>query len=212
MTFSSGPNSTSEDKMRVSLDHFITALHTLSEHCGYGDMRDQLIRDLIVVGIRDDKLSEKMQLDLHLTLEKAISLARQSEAVKKQQPLIRGQIEPEANLDAVKSRYKNKQQSTFQRKTAPRQQQAQKQHSGKCNRCGRSPTHNRNNCPVRDATCHKCSKKGHYASVCKSRSTVGEVEDYGFLGEVNSNDSETWIINLKVKDTDIQLKKVPIYP
>jgi hypothetical protein len=94
-----------------SVDHFIIALHTLSEHCGYGDMRDQLIRDLIVVGICDDKLSEKMQLDPELTLEKAISLARQSEAVKKQQPLIRGQIEPEANLDAVKSRYKNKQQS-----------------------------------------------------------------------------------------------------
>jgi hypothetical protein len=67
-------------------------------------MRDQLIRDLIVVGIRDDKLSEKMQLDPDLTLEKAISLARQSEAVKKQQPLIRGQIEPEGNLGAVKSR------------------------------------------------------------------------------------------------------------
>ena len=49
-------------------------------------------------------------------------------------------------------------------------------------------------------------KKGHYASVCKSRSTVGEVEDCGFLGEVNSNDSELWIINLKVKDTDIQFK------
>ena len=43
-------------------------------------------------------------------------------------------------------------------------------------------------------------------SVCKSRSTVGEVEDYGFLGEVNSNDSEPWIINQKVKDTDIQFK------
>jgi hypothetical protein len=56
--------------------HFITALHTLSEHCGYGDMRDQLIRDFIVVGIRDDKLSEKMQLDPDLTLEKAISLAK----------------------------------------------------------------------------------------------------------------------------------------
>jgi hypothetical protein len=141
-----------------------------------------------------------------LTLEKAISLARQSEAVKKQQPLIRGQIEPEANLDAVKSRYKNKQQSTFQRKTAPRQQQAQKQHSGKYNRCGRSPTHNRNNCPARNATCHKCSKKGHYAFICKSRSTVREVKDYSFLGEINSNDSEPWIINLKVKDTDIQFK------
>ena len=48
-------------------------------------------------------------------------------------------------------------------------------------------------------------EKGHYASVCKSRSIVGEVEDYGFL-EVNSNDLEPWIINLKVKDTDIQFK------
>ena len=72
MTFSSGSNSRSEDKMRGSLDHFITALHTLSEHCGYGDMRDQLIRDLIVVGISDDKLSEMMQLDPDLTLEKTI--------------------------------------------------------------------------------------------------------------------------------------------
>ena len=189
-----------------SVEHFITALHTLSEHCNYGDMRDQLIRDLIVVGIRDSKLSEKMQLDPDLTLEKAITLARQSETVKKQQPVIRGQIEPEANLDAVKTRYKSKQQSSSQNKPPPRQQHAHKQHSGKCNRCGRSPTHNRNNCPARDATCHKCSKKGHYASVCKSKNTVGEVEDYGFLGEVNSNDSEPWIINLKVKDTDIQFK------
>jgi hypothetical protein len=36
-------------------------------------MRDQLIRDLIVVGIRDDKLSEKMQLYPDLTLGKGIS-------------------------------------------------------------------------------------------------------------------------------------------
>jgi hypothetical protein len=39
-----------------------------------------------------------MQLDPDLTLEKTISLARQSEAVKKQQPLIRGQIEPEGSI------------------------------------------------------------------------------------------------------------------
>ena len=32
-----------------SVDHFITALRTLSEHCGYGDMRDQLIRDLLLL-------------------------------------------------------------------------------------------------------------------------------------------------------------------
>ena len=74
MTFSSGPNSTSEDKMRVSL--WTTSLHTLSDQCGYGDMRDQLIRDLIVVGIRDDKLSEKMQLDADLTFNSRTNRVR----------------------------------------------------------------------------------------------------------------------------------------
>jgi hypothetical protein len=47
MTLSSGPNSTSEDKMRVSL--WTTSLHTLSEHCGYGDMRDQLSEPVVVL-------------------------------------------------------------------------------------------------------------------------------------------------------------------
>jgi hypothetical protein len=41
-----------------------------------------------------------MQLDPDLTLDKAISLARQSEAVKKQQPLIRGQIEPVTKINS----------------------------------------------------------------------------------------------------------------
>ena len=50
-----------------------------------------MIRDRIVVGIRDNNLSQKMQLEPNLTLTKAIELARQSESVKKQQPTVRGQ-------------------------------------------------------------------------------------------------------------------------
>jgi transcriptional regulator len=46
----------------------------------------------------------------------------------------------------------------------------------------------------------------YFYNVTLQRQGLREVEDYGFLGEVNSNDSETWIINLKVKDTDIQFK------
>jgi len=41
-----------------------------------------------VVGIKDKKLSEKLQLDSKLTVEKAITKARQSETVKKQQPFL----------------------------------------------------------------------------------------------------------------------------
>ena len=64
-----------------SVDQFITSLYTLSEHCDYGDLKDQLIRDRIVVGLRDAKISEKLQLDPALTLLKAVTQARQKEAV-----------------------------------------------------------------------------------------------------------------------------------
>ena len=67
------------------VDAFITDLYALAEHCGYADLHDEMIRDRIVVGLRDARLSEKLQLDEALTLDKAVSTVRQAEAVKEQQ-------------------------------------------------------------------------------------------------------------------------------
>ena len=61
------------------VDSFITDLHALAEHCDYKDLHDEMIRDRIVVGLRDAALSEKLQLDSKLTLEKAVTTARQAE-------------------------------------------------------------------------------------------------------------------------------------
>ena len=65
-----------------TVDSFITVLYCLVEHCQYGDLADKMIRDRIVAGVRDAHLSEKMQLDAELTLEKAVALARQTEVVR----------------------------------------------------------------------------------------------------------------------------------
>ena len=73
-----------------TVDEFVTALNKLAEHCNYGTLVKEMIRDRLVVGLRDAKLSEKLQLDSELTLEKAVNQARQSEAVKKQQHILRG--------------------------------------------------------------------------------------------------------------------------
>lgn len=35
-----------------SVDTFITTLYTLAEHCNYGTLHDEMVRDRIVVGIR----------------------------------------------------------------------------------------------------------------------------------------------------------------
>ena len=71
------------------VETFITDLYALAEHCGYGDLHDEMIRDHINVGIRNTTLSEKLQLEADLTLDRALTQARQSEAVKQQQPLLR---------------------------------------------------------------------------------------------------------------------------
>ena len=65
-----------------SADHFITEIHRLADNCEFGDMKDQLIRDRLVVGIRDGALSEHLQLESDLILDKAKTLIRQREAVR----------------------------------------------------------------------------------------------------------------------------------
>ena len=68
-----------------------------SQHCTawqsteFKTLQDEMIRDRIVVGLRDAKVSEKLQLDAALTLEKAITVARQNETVKQQQKSLRSQ-------------------------------------------------------------------------------------------------------------------------
>ena len=81
------------------VDNFITDLYTLAEHCNFGTLHDELIRDRIVVGIRDKAFSEKLQLEAELTLERAINQVKQKEAVRKQKTVyleLRGI--PQANL------------------------------------------------------------------------------------------------------------------
>lgn len=67
------------------VEDFITDLHCLAKYCEFGALKDQLIRDRIVVGLRNKRLSEKLQLDASLTLGKATAQGRQSEEIKKQQ-------------------------------------------------------------------------------------------------------------------------------
>ena len=72
-----------------SVDTFITSLYSLAEKCVFVNLYDDMIRDRIIVGIKDTVLSELMQLDNDLTLEKTSKMVRQSEQVKQEQRDIR---------------------------------------------------------------------------------------------------------------------------
>ena len=54
-----------------SAEQYIAALYNLAESCEYDTMKSELIRDCLVVSIRDISLSECLQADEKLTLDKA---------------------------------------------------------------------------------------------------------------------------------------------
>lgn len=123
------------------MDSFVTVLYALAEHCNYRVLHDKLIRDRLVVGLLDKGLSECMQLDAELTLEKAVGMVCQSEEVKKQQASLRGDTRAQASdaksVDRVrvlknskpaknKGRYSNKPHNAQNRKGKPSQSQCHK--------------------------------------------------------------------------------------
>ena len=81
-----------------TVDQFVTALHTLAEYCAYGALKEEMIRDRLVVGVRDASLSLKLQMDPNLTLKTAVTAASQNEMVRKQQSIVRPADQP-PNID-----------------------------------------------------------------------------------------------------------------
>ena len=107
-------------KQDESVEQFITCLYQLSENCAYGDLRDEMIRDRIVVGIRDEAMSQKLQLDADLTLESAKKMVRQREAVREQQVQLKSGFQGEGlPVEAIGNRGAGVRPQKFNKKTKP---------------------------------------------------------------------------------------------
>ena len=186
-----------------SVASFINDLYALAEHCGYGELHDEMIRDRLVVGILDKKLSERLQLDADLTLEKAVTSVRQSEMVHQQQSLLHGGEPKHVPIDAVQTIRKpiKKNPSSSQERN-----QFKRTTFSRCSRCGKSPNHDLEVCPAKGMTCRKCGKKGHFQRTCKSAkiSIVSESqnEESVFLGVV-SGSKDLWTIPLQLNGREV---------
>lgn len=157
-------------------EQFITALHQLVDACDYGLLKDDLIRDRIVVGMRDEKLSEKMQLMSKLTLQEAVNLCRQAELQSSQSLQLRETRHEEVNW-IHESRQKtmahrdNPHFNTRQtnKKFSPPEQ------NNMCGNCGRIRC--RGSCPAQNTRCYSCGRRGHYAKVCRASKNIQHITE-----------------------------------
>ena len=185
-----------------SIEQYITALYDLAEFCEYGTLRDEMIRDRLVVGILDQALSERMQTDSELSLEKAKTMVRQKASVREQCRELQQQ-DSEATIERIRSRQ------------APRR--GQHGQPSKCTRCGLDKHPPRVRCPALGATCHNCYKKNHFKAQCFSKAVSAVVtqsdpelemceSDEPFLGAVTSNEKLSWTIDIRMRKKTVNFK------
>ena len=204
------------------VEQYITELYALVETCEYGDLTDDILRDRIVVGIKNAAVSKRLQLDPDLSLEKAKRLVRQDEAVNDQQRLLKGDTSlPEALMvNGVAGKQRNSQRShnyATAGRTTPRTPRGPFQDRKQiCSRCGHNKHVGKEKCPAASATCHKCNKKGHYSAQCFSKThnnpdkqaTAHELSlDTAFLDVMTTNQETTWnmIVTLNTKPVEFKL-------
>ncbi|KAH6943013.1 hypothetical protein HPB50_013968 [Hyalomma asiaticum] len=65
-----------KQKENQAFDEFVTELRRQAEKCDFGERKDRLIGDRIVVGIRDGALRERLFRERDLTLDKIITTCK----------------------------------------------------------------------------------------------------------------------------------------
>ena len=79
-----------------------------------------------------------------------------------------------------------------------------------CTRRGKTHSHGKQHCPPREAVCYKCSKKGHYQSMCKTSKLAqveAQPEEQEFLGTLEDAQSP---VTKNPREVTITLNEVPV--
>ena len=187
-----------------SFDNFLADLRKLSANCDFGSLRDRLVRDRIVSGIREKRVQDRLLRETDLTFNKAVDICRAAEQTESHIKLlsndtknleineIRSNQTRYSKMGQQKKDYSKTSGGQHNQEAASTSQQGNLMEKGhgklrynnqNCSRCGYK--HKSNNCPAYGKVCSKCSKLNHFANVCKNTAKKINVID-----ECESDDEE----------------------
>lgn len=159
------------------LHQFITDLQQQARYCDYGDVKDDLIRDRIVVGVDDVKLREYL-IDLDdLTLLRCIQKAKQYVSHHEQAAKMIGVNEDSVKVSSSRMQLLSEQKAATEEKTVDMVASTQSKPWAKFNKqkqkCFYCNRHHQGVCYARNSTCNACKKRGHWAGsrACKQGRT-----------------------------------------
>ena len=183
-----------------SVDTYLAALRSLVKTCNYGSLEESLLRDRIVMGIRDNAARKRMLQDSRLTLKGAINLCHAHETTDMQMRAMASL--PSSCTESEVNYVKHKQNQQLGK-------EKEKANVADCAYCGRN--HPKGKCPAWGKPCAKCGRRNHFARKCMSvgrpkgkTQWLSRKTQVKHIAEDESTDEEL-ILTVDVKDRNSEL-------
>ena len=144
---------TRSQQVDETIDQYVTDLKIKASSCEFGKLCDSLIRDRIICGITCDKMRGMLLREGDITLQRTVEVCRANEAIKLQLKSMSHTTTANPNTETEIHSIKSKPVTSTAKPN--------------CSRSGYKHTVNQT-CPAYGAEYHRCSRKNHFAKVCRS--------------------------------------------
>lgn len=146
------------------IESYVTDLRIKAKTCNFGTLQEELIKDRLVCGIKDDNLRKILLRDSGLTLPKAVSVCHIYDQTEHHTKTLSS---PHAPTSVDSLQYKSGRKQRFEPRQRP-QTGRNTQFIASCNNCGGSHDAKRDNCLAFGQQCNACKKWNHYKKCCRS--------------------------------------------
>ena len=153
---------------------YLANLRQMIKGCKYCQTcESSILRDRLVVGIRDGDVREDLLKDSKLTLEKCINACKAGEAASTHKSSLQLPQPIISTVNKVHVRdEKHRQKREKDEKHRQREKEMKHRQRGKfgqCRYCGTEHEFRRDKCPAWDETCSRCGNKNHFAKCCPDK-------------------------------------------
>jgi hypothetical protein len=173
-----------------SFDSFYSEIRKLVKSCNFKELEDRMLRDRIVMGVRDKKMQQKLLETSDLTLDRAVDRCRAAELSQEHARTMQKneRVHGSPMLVDVLRRQQNEDKYNNNMNKLNKTKPIYNSYFYHCLKCDRD--HGPRECPAYGKLCMNCQRMNHFAKGCKNRPVHVIQEERGAQQHQMSNNAE----------------------